>query len=584
MHFEDRRQAENTAWQGFVRQLGDHLSGQWPAMLQRLGERYAAFIDVAVDQALRRGLQDCAAVARWVNLCFAWGPAFDEKPEFAWAAEVLSAPGAHEWLVVHQLVHRSVVELERQNGARLAPQALRAADLRLIEVFGAWGRHGALLSPPAEPMAKALVACDVEAFEVRQAEQPVLSDYRLDGDVWTREPAPALAPIRVDVQHPLPAALHLLSPMEGDAARLRIRVRPHASCDGAHHPAFRCTGPLGASTWSGHDSREVELALLPRLQPPPPLGMASWVAEETAPEYYKLEWQVCGLRDAGRAVGPLSSLLAVWPACRWWTEFQRAEPAMQALLGTSGSDGQANVKAWQAANTRARIERDGRSQDARALVTVFEAGLDAASKTALARLAQAWARVGDVRGATLDALWGQLQGRAALAWAWHTAALEAAPSMRVLGQLDLQAAHVDLTFGGTLEWAGARAKLTLRCAGRAPLQGELRHEAAAPTLAERIACGACVAWRFPFEASLAPLADPGGALLQLDGEVRGALVGMAGLRPNTHGGSGFEWFAEARLEAVSLPLAVLDPTLGERRGALELLPEQPLLAWSLGDG
>ncbi len=584
MLFDDRLQAEAAAWQAFVRQLGDHLSGQWPAMPERLGERYPAFMEAMVEQGLRRGLQDAAAVARWVNLCFAWGPAFDEKPGFSWAADILSQPQASEWLRVHQLVSRSALELERQASARLSPGNLLAADRRLTEVFAAIGRHGELLSASDGEQERALVACDLEALELQLADQPPRLHYSFDGEAWSRQPVPAVAPWRLDLRHPLPARLHLLSPAVGAPVRLRVRVLSHAVCDHGRHPAFRCTGPLGASTWSGQDSRAIALELLPRVPPMPAWGAGTWVAEETAPEYHKLEAAVCGLRDAGPVLGPMGTLVAVWPACQWWSEWQRAEPAPQALLGTADSDGRASARTWLGGGSRARVERDGQAQDAGGWLGALDKGLDTASSLALKRLAHAWAHVDELQATTLEASWGQLLGRASLAWGWHTSALDQAPCMRLLGRLDVQAALIDLAFRGTLAWGGAKARLELRCAGRAPLLGDLHLEATVPRLGEQVIAAASVDWRFPFEAQLAPLAAPGGALLQASGAVSGAVLGRAGLRPNTHGGSGFEWFAEVRLEAVCLPVVVLDPVAGQQRGCVQLLPEMDLLTWSLGDG
>ena len=56
----------------------------------------------------------------------------------------------------------------------------------------------------------------------------------------------------------------------------------------------------------------------------------------------------------------------------------------------------------------------------------------------------------------------------------------------------------------------------------------------------------------------------------------------AGLRPRSRGGSGFEWFAALRLEAVQLAVQVTDPLLGQHGQTLPLLPAMPLLDWSLG--
>ena len=62
----------------------------------------------------------------------------------------------------------------------------------------------------------------------------------------------------------------------------------------------------------------------------------------------------------------------------------------------------------------------------------------------------------------------------------------------------------------------------------------------------------------------------------------GALVGEAGLRPRTTGGSGWEWFAALRIEPVSVPLALTDPLLGSLHQTLPVLPALTLLNWNLG--
>src|ERR1700712_5173245 len=109
---QDAGALEEAAWRDFVRSLGAHLADQWPEMQQRLGERYDAFIDLAVQQAGKRGLSQAASVARYVNLWFVWGPAFHDKPGFEWAVGILAAPPGREWSVVHQLVRRSLAELQ----------------------------------------------------------------------------------------------------------------------------------------------------------------------------------------------------------------------------------------------------------------------------------------------------------------------------------------------------------------------------------------------------------------------------------------------------------------------------------------
>ena len=91
MQPDDIATLEAEAWRSFVAQLADHLAGRWPAMPERLAARYPAFVDLAVQQALDKGLARAASVARYVNLCFVWGPAFDDKAGFEWAAAMLAS-------------------------------------------------------------------------------------------------------------------------------------------------------------------------------------------------------------------------------------------------------------------------------------------------------------------------------------------------------------------------------------------------------------------------------------------------------------------------------------------------------------
>ncbi len=121
MQPQDTVALERARWASFVQELAEFLAAQWPAMPERLGERYAAFVEHAVQQALRRGFARAAAVARYANLCFVWGPSFQDKPGFEWAQGLLAAPRQRpdeEWAVSHRLVQRSLKELGRRPEAR----------------------------------------------------------------------------------------------------------------------------------------------------------------------------------------------------------------------------------------------------------------------------------------------------------------------------------------------------------------------------------------------------------------------------------------------------------------------------------
>ena len=67
MRPDDAAALEDAAWRGFVKRLADLLAGLWPAMPERLGDRYPAFIDLAVQQAGEQGLRRAASVARFVG-------------------------------------------------------------------------------------------------------------------------------------------------------------------------------------------------------------------------------------------------------------------------------------------------------------------------------------------------------------------------------------------------------------------------------------------------------------------------------------------------------------------------------------
>ncbi len=576
---DDTEALEAAAWRDFVQRLADHLAGQWPAMPERLGDRYPAFVDMAVQQAGERGVHQAAGVARFVNLWFVWGPAYHDKPGFEWAQAILAAPQRDDWLKVHQLVQRSLAELQRLPGARIAPQALADADARVFETFAKLGRQGQM--HPAEPPPLPRAACDLEAADIRLLDAPWLQQYRLGSGVsagdWQRAAVALPAALRVDATRPVPGQIAVLSQAigQGPQARLQVRTRPLTVCDGDVHPVLGFSGPHGRWVWAGHAAKAASWPVAARQQPLPGPGPGCLIAEETSPELQRLEIEVCGLRDAGEPIGSQQTMVSVWPATQWWLEWQRAMPAAQAVLP--------GPRAWQRGSTRSRVECDGVARDAAALKQQFEEGLDGAVAVALQTLAARWEQVPALASAQLDAELGLLVGQAALTWGWSfgPGGLDGPALMRMLGQLELDACRADLQLGGELALAASRSRITLRFAGQAALRQTLQREAPLPPLAELL-LGVLARWRFAAELSLTPLATDTGSLLQQAGPVTGALVGEAGLRPCTKGSSGWEWFVALRLEPVAVPLQITDPLLGSQRLLLPLLPELVLLNWSLG--
>ena len=588
MQADDIATLEADAWRSFVVQLADHLAGRWPAMPERLAARYPAFVDLAVQQALDQGLARAAGVARYVNLCFVWGPAFHDKPGFEWAAAMLASAGRHEWLAVHQLVQRSLQELQRLPGARIEPQALAAADGAVLEAFGPLGRQGRMCR--IDPLPAPALACDLEAADIRLIDEGWHQLYQLSGDTdWQRAAVALPGALRVDASQALPPLLAALShPVgQGPAARMQVRVRLLLVCDGDVHPGLSFCGPHGQWAWAGHAAKAASWPLATREQAPAAAGPGTAIAEETSPELQRLDIETCGLRDQGEPLGAQRCTVAVWPATQWWIELQRARPEAQALLP--------GARAWPRATTRCRVERDGLAQDATALRRQFEDGLDGATGAGLQSLADHWLRLPGLAAASFNAQLGLLVGQASLCWGWHfgPGGLNGPALMRVLGQLALDACLADLQLGGELggeaapgdadpHWlADTRSRITLRFAGQSALRQSVRRETPEPPLAAQLG-GVVARWRFAAELSLEPLASDTGRLLQQAGPVSGALVGEAGLRPRTTGGSGWEWFASLRIEPVAVPLTVTDPLLGSLSRSLPLLPALSLLNWNLG--
>lgn len=576
----DDEAREEAAWQAFVQQLGEHLAGQWPLMPERLGERYPAFVEHAVQQAEKRGIERAAAVARYVNLWFVWGPAFHDKPGFEWALGLLAAPRERHWATVHRLVQRSVTELQRLPDARIDAAALAAADARLLDTFGPLGRRGALHLP--EPAPAPRHACDLEAVELRLLEAAVTQQYEVVAGEWRRVDLAAPAALRVDAAHPAPRLVGVLSQAPGSPrlSRMQLRARTHAVCDAAVHPALDYAGTHGLWRWQGHETRAVNWPLATLQQAPPAAGPGSAIAEETSPDIFKLELQVCGLRNDGDAIGAVVSQVWVWPAAQWWLELQRqAAPARAISLPAPAAPQPAAVRGV----TRCRVECDGQPQDATALRQGFEEGLDDTTATALQTLLSAWSGAEGLSAPRLEGVLALLVGRAAFTWGWKLgpAGLAGRALMRLVGELQMQACQADLTFEGELAARGARSRITLRCVAQAPLQLSLRREAPEPALLPTM-LPALARFRLPFEAEVVPLASDSGTLLQAAGPGSGALVGEVGLRPRTSGGSGWEWCAALRLEPVNLALEWVDPLLGRGTFTQALLPAQVLLDWKLG--
>ncbi len=556
--------------------LAQHMAAQWPATAERLGARLPQFIEFTSAAAERHRLRIALAGLRYINLCFVWGSAFDEKPGFEWARDLLADPRTHEWQKLHQLVRRSVERLAKRSDPALpSAEALQAADARLMQVFAGLGLSGRLLL--REGVELPLLPCDLDLAAIRVTDSTPGLEYLLAATGVSRVPAPpAPPPLRIDPEHPAwPERIHVLArdaAPGGKPTRLQLRTVAHAACDGGWHPHVAFAGTHGLWDWRGGDARAISWPLAAPANTSAAPQLLAAIAEETSPDMARLQLSTCALREQGVPLGSGTVQLWTYPSTQWLLQLQRSAP--EVMLWP-----QQNTVAG---STRVGLERDGSALDAAGWKSGFD-GLDAQMQAALGRLGAAWERSLSLERAQLTATAGVLCGHGALAWGWHQPGddFRSPLLMQLQAWLELQAFTIDLQCGGELRLGGAHAALRLRATGQAALRTQLMQRTRSPSPPEAIA-SAVARFRVPFTLEFDSLATPEAATMNAASACTGALVGEAGLRPRLEGGSGWQWYALLRIEQVAVDVALDDPLLGQSRQSLVLLPAMPLLSWSLG--
>ena len=76
----------------FLDRLQPFCAAQWPAQTAQLGPRFRSFLNSSVDLAISYGIRRESEIARFVNLCFVWGPDFECRPQNEWAKRILTNP------------------------------------------------------------------------------------------------------------------------------------------------------------------------------------------------------------------------------------------------------------------------------------------------------------------------------------------------------------------------------------------------------------------------------------------------------------------------------------------------------------
>lgn len=561
------------------------LLGQaWPDVAEQLQARWPAFVEVAAEHAWQLGLKQVAEQARYACLCCLWGAGFEDKPRFEWAAAIRAEPGLSATVKLHQLTHRSRAELVRraakadptsQAHATITPagfdKALAAVEAALPGVTQ--GRTLYLDAPPP-PRPK---ACDLGAVTFAVAEPKPLQAYQSQDAAWRRVDLAPWAPAPETLAAPLdePRLLPVLSRAvgAGASARLQLAVNAQAACD-AHHPEVLHVSAAGRLTWRGADTAKLSLTLHAPPAPPPDAKLgAAGIAHGEPPDTQTVRITSCGIRDAGAPLGSLELGLQVHAATQSLVQIRHgAAPAL----------------AWPAegvapppAEAACQLEADGHALPAPAWLKAWQ-GLQPLARAGLEQLFAAWARQMAGTSGRLEAELAPLVGQAGISWGWQHEA-DGAVALHAQGAIDFAALVLDLRLTGEIDWAGSRARVSLRAQGRSEWRMTLDQRGATAAEGQGLDQAKC-SWRHPFVLGVEAIATGDPALLSagpLAEPLRGAVVGECGLRPRPDG-RGQQWFYRLAIEAVHACLLKHDPLGGTQRQRRELLPALTLIDWSAG--
>ena len=105
-------QLQDDAGAKFIDRLMAHFAPLWPKRVVAMGTGYRAWLQEGVRTARIYGIDTQQLSARFVNLWFVWGRGFEKQPEFEWAREILESQKRSGFVKMHQLSHRTRLELE----------------------------------------------------------------------------------------------------------------------------------------------------------------------------------------------------------------------------------------------------------------------------------------------------------------------------------------------------------------------------------------------------------------------------------------------------------------------------------------
>jgi hypothetical protein len=554
-------------------QLAPLLADYWPVVFARLGERAGAYVDAAAKKAASHQIFGNTGVARFVNLCCAFGPNFEDKSENEWALALLADERLSEWIKVHQLVVRSVEALKRRSAeGQVTLKALVLADTVLLDAADAVQKSD---DQSAGNLPR--VACDIDAFEIRMLNFEWRRQYQNVGGLWQFVEVPGIeATFRLGVDRLLPQQISILTRagLSEPGAGIQIRMVMHAHCDQDHHPRLSHLGTHGLAHWNGHLAKSVSWPVTTPAKSVADQTSEIILVEETFPDAGLLMAASCGLRDQGLPVGSLQTRLCAYPADQ--SLFTMTRKPNQEVSWPKPR--QAAVE-FENEPTLCRFERDGVAIPTKDWVQGFKLSLQHHLNLGFDKLFSEWqARIENPSMRTAVSL---LAGQTALTWGWREGerGIASKPVLRLLAELDVRN-MIFIELAGEIGLADTRTHVRLKIQGEIPVKRSVVREKETPGLID-VLLPLTERWQMNFEIEFEPFGSESASMWHSVGPVGGHLNGEVGLRPKLTG-SGWQWFARLNMGALSVPVVVHDPLLGQTQQTVQLLPAVALLDWSFG--
>jgi hypothetical protein len=551
------------------------LESFWPEVFEQLADRATIFCEAARRKAVMHRLVEPLAVDRYVNLCLAIGPNFEDKLENEWALAILRDERLIDMVRAHQLVVQGRKEMLRRSlEMRQISERLGLADAAILDLYDARAR-----AADADAVGVPRVACDLEAVEIRLVEFDWRREYRRQNGAWALVPVEGFVnAVRIVPGNEPPELICVLthSQSNGPRARLQVRSLVHAQCQQDRHPLVSSVGDHGLTQWRGSSAKNVSWEVLELMASAGRNDIRGsrglGVMTESVPDTSLLHVATCGLRDNGVPVGAIKTCVWAYPADQWLFTIKRGHDSRtQWPRPTNDAPLPAIV------GSVCLLERDGDRKPLVALTAEFDQDMRLAVRKGLDDLFVAWQA--STTECSMLAQVSLLGGEASLTWGWREAAMGIAerPFLRAVGHFDMES-QLEVQLIGFLDLDGTRTRVTLVANGNVSLIGDFAREQEMPGLFE-VFLPVVQRAQLAFRVECEPLALVGAAAWTETVSCQGAVLVEVGFKPRTNGG-GWHWYARVRSEPVSVHLCLADPVLGRTYKTFPMLPSIGIVDWS----